>query len=185
MPRKPDYTKHQKQIQGKRLQSIMKEKGIRASEIVAYIEEHGEDADYTDRFPKYKRGEMAIPKHIIPLVADCLGIDADFFTDVNSFADSYFSNDYSYSNYINFKNCTNIMADESSFYNKYSAIFRLFGYYLRLYDEDNYEICEGDAFNPKYSIKATKEELFTIIENIKRMGFDYIHQYKKEGDADD
>lgn len=58
MPRKPDYTKHQKQIQGKRLQSIMKEKGIRASEIVAYIEEHGEDADYTDRFPKYELAEI-------------------------------------------------------------------------------------------------------------------------------
>ena len=163
----------------------MKEKGIRASEIVKYIESCGEDADYTDRFPKYKRGEMAIPKHIIPLVADCLGVDAEFFTDVNSFADSYFSNDYSYSAYLNYKNCTNIMADGSSFYNRYSAIFHIFGFQLAICDKDNYEICEGDVVNPRYSLKVSKEELISIIENIKHMGFDYIHQYKKEGDADD
>ena len=180
MPRKPDYTNHQKQIQGKRLQSVLIEKNRKAADVVRYIKDI-EGTDYTDKFPKYKRGELAIPRHIIPLVAEFLEIDPGFFTDVASFSDSFFSDDYSYAGYLKYKNFENITSDD--FYKKYSAILSIFNYKLGVYDNGLYGLYENSpAFNPVI-LQLSKEELIDMIERIKKYAFEYIRAYSKEGDA--
>lgn len=179
--RKPDYTENQKQIMAKRLTSIMEEKGVTQADLVKHLL-NITCTDYESKFPKYVRGQLSMPKHIIPYVADRLQIDPAFFTDVSSFPDSFFSCDYSYDGYLKYKNFENIYSDD--FYKKYSAILSVFGYKLGVRDE-TYEVYEGTAITSDYCLQLSREELFALVEEVKASGHDLIRSRMKGGDADD
>ena len=176
--KKPNFTDNQRQIQAERLKSIMNEKGVNQAYLVKYLWLQT-FTDYETKFPKYIRGQLSMPLHIIPLVANCLNIDPGFFTDVDSYPHSFFSGDYSYSGYLKYKNFEDISSDD--FYKRNSAILSIFSLKLGVYDDGKYEVFDDAGFR----LRLSKNDLISLIERIIQQCADYIRAYKKEGDAID
>lgn len=172
--KKPNFTDNQRQIQAERLKSIMNEKGVNQAYLVKYLWLQT-FTDYETKFPKYIRGQLSMPLHIIPLVASCLNIDPGFFTDVDSYTHSFFSGDYSYSGYLKYKNFEIMSSDD--FYSEYSKKLSIFDFQLGVHDDGGYEIFDKSGFN----LRLSKNDLIGLIDNIKQ----FIMSYKKEGDAID
>lgn len=170
MKRNNDNFDRIKALSAKRLNEVMQLKGMDRTAIRRILSEKYNYPIERQTYDKYQKGINSMPPVFMKYVSEILEIYEGYLL-----GDDNFEN-FDYGVYCLVKDPV---------LSEYEKLFSSFNLNLGVYDDGNYEVYEGSSFAPTFKLKLTKQELLELIDNLKKIGSEYIRNYRKAGDAND